>query len=75
MQGSIRAERNVRLPGREGSISWVDSSGKTEPLHAPPGQYYTPRFSPDDKRLGYAMGTGKGEDIWVNLIVAPKEKD
>jgi serine/threonine-protein kinase len=47
------------------SISWVDSSGKTQPLHAPPGQYLTPRFSPDGKRLAFAMGSGKGADIWV----------
>jgi len=47
------------------SISWVDSSGKTQPLHAPPGRYLTPRFSPDGKRLAFAMDTGKGSDIWV----------
>jgi serine/threonine-protein kinase len=47
------------------SISWVDSSGKTQPLHAPPGQYRFPRFSPDGKRLAFAMDNGKGADIWV----------
>ncbi len=46
-------------------ISWVDGSGKTLPLHAPPGRYYTPRFSPDGKRLAFAMGSNKGSDIWV----------
>jgi len=46
-------------------ISWVDSSGKTQPLHAPPGQYATPRFSPDGKRLAFSMNTVKGADIWV----------
>ena len=46
-------------------ISWVDSSGKTLPLHAPPGPYNTPRFSPDGKRLAFAMGNSKGSDIWV----------
>ena len=48
------------------SISWVDSVGKTtQPLHAPPGRYDTPRFSPDGKRLAFSMGSGKGSDIWV----------
>ena len=53
--------------GQQGvwSISWVDSSGKTEPLHAPPGRYYTPRFSPDGKRLAFSIGSGQGDDIWV----------
>lgn len=54
-------------------ISWVDRSSKTpsatpsppQPLHAPPGIYYTPRFSPDGKRLAFAIGNGPGDDIWV----------
>jgi serine/threonine-protein kinase len=47
-------------------ISWVDSAGKaTQPLHAPLGQYYGPRFSPDGKRLAFSMASGNGSDIWV----------
>ena len=46
-------------------ISWVDSSGKTQPLHAPLGTYYSLRFSPDGKRLAFSMNSGKGQDIWV----------
>ncbi len=59
----------VYLPGKgtQGgwSISWVDRSGKTEPLHAPLGSYVTPRFSPDGKRLAFSSGNGQGDDIWV----------
>jgi serine/threonine-protein kinase len=47
------------------SISWVDSSGKTQPLHAPPGHYRAPRFSPDGKRLAFAITGSQREDIWV----------
>jgi hypothetical protein len=47
------------------SISWLDSSGKTEPLHTPPGVYYTPRFSPDGKRLAFSISSGQSSDIWV----------
>jgi Tol biopolymer transport system component/predicted Ser/Thr protein kinase len=46
-------------------ISWLDSAGKSQPLHAPPGVYTTPRFSPDGKRLAFAISTGQGFDIWV----------
>ena len=47
-------------------ISWVDSAGKTaQPLHAAPGRYLTPRFSPGGKRLAFAMVGGKGQEIWV----------
>ena len=43
------------------AISWVDRSGKTQPLQAVPGAYLTPRFSPDGKRLAFSSG----DDIWV----------
>jgi Tol biopolymer transport system component/predicted Ser/Thr protein kinase len=48
------------------SISWVDSAGKKQPLHAPIGRYFTPRFSPDGKRLAFAIDVGgQTSDIWV----------
>src|SRR6202040_1706952 len=46
-------------------ISWLDSAGKSKPLHAQPGDYRVPRFSPDGKRLAYSMGNREGLDIWV----------
>jgi serine/threonine-protein kinase len=47
-------------------ILWADASGRKEPLHALPGAYYTPRFSPDGKRLAFAIGAGsRGYDLWV----------
>jgi eukaryotic-like serine/threonine-protein kinase len=51
--------------GQGSPISWLDSAGKTQPLHAPPGVYRTPRFSPDGKRLAFAVASGTGVDIWV----------
>jgi serine/threonine-protein kinase len=48
------------------SIFWLDSSGKTQPLHAAPGYYATLRFSPDGKRLAFASGDVLGgQDIWA----------
>jgi Tol biopolymer transport system component/predicted Ser/Thr protein kinase len=47
------------------SISWVDSSGNTQPLQALPGRYSAPRFSPDGKRLAFMIASSKGADIWV----------
>ena len=49
----------------ETSISWVGSLGKTQPLHAPPGVYRFPRFSPDGKRLAFSMRSANGADVWV----------
>jgi Tol biopolymer transport system component len=51
--------------GQGSQISWLDSAGKTQPLHAPPGVYTTPRFSPDGKRLAFSLSSGTGVDIWL----------
>jgi len=52
------------------SISWVTKDGKgAQELHAPPGRYLTPRFSPDGKRLAFTMLAAKGQDIWVKDLM------
>jgi serine/threonine-protein kinase len=53
--------------GRSGgwTISWLDSSGKRQPLQPSPALYYSPSFSPDGKRLAFAMSNGRGSDLWV----------
>jgi serine/threonine-protein kinase len=47
------------------NIILVDPSGETRTVDATPGVYLTPRFSPDGKRLAYAMVRGTSSDIWV----------
>ncbi len=37
-------------------LVWLDADGKTEPLLATPGQYYTPRLSPDGSLLAFSDG-------------------
>jgi Tol biopolymer transport system component/predicted Ser/Thr protein kinase len=46
-------------------VAWMDSTGKTQPLLAAPGEYYMPRFSPDGKRLALAVGPFAVGDIQV----------
>jgi serine/threonine-protein kinase len=46
-------------------ITWVASDGKAQLLHAPVGIYFTPRFSPDGKRIAFSMVGSQGEDIWM----------
>jgi predicted Ser/Thr protein kinase len=59
----------VHLSGKASSqtwtVAWLDSLGKTQPLVAVPGVYWTPRFSPDGRRLALAADAGKGFDIHV----------
>ncbi len=53
-------------PARTWPILWLDNSGKTEPLVAEPGAYYTPKFSPDGTRLALTVDRGdKGREIEV----------
>jgi serine/threonine-protein kinase len=45
---------------------WRDTKGKERPLMPDPDTYRDPRFSPDGKRLAYAvMPSGVGTDLWV----------
>jgi serine/threonine-protein kinase len=46
-------------------MAWLDSSAKTQPLLSTPSFYYTPRFSPDGKRLAIAEEGTVGLDIMV----------
>jgi Tol biopolymer transport system component/predicted Ser/Thr protein kinase len=47
-------------------VAWMDSTGKMQPLLAAPGQYHTPRFSPDGQRLALSVGpSGTGGDVQV----------
>jgi serine/threonine-protein kinase len=57
-------------PGAAGllRIVWVDATGRREPIHATPGNYFTPRLSPDDKRLAFSQGTSSGFQIWVKDV-------
>jgi serine/threonine-protein kinase len=51
---------------RPQSIFWLDSQGVIQPLHSVPGLYLNPRFSPDGRRLAFAMGKKLLEvDLWV----------
>jgi Tol biopolymer transport system component/DNA-binding winged helix-turn-helix (wHTH) protein len=47
------------------NISWLYSSGKTEPVTPKPGNYLTPRLSPDGKRLAVALFQEGKQNIWV----------
>jgi serine/threonine protein kinase/Tol biopolymer transport system component len=45
------------------SIFWLNSTGKTQPLHPAAGFYSSPRFSPDGKHLAFV--TRDPWNIWV----------
>jgi serine/threonine-protein kinase len=70
--GQLDVSRNgtmVYLSGKSSTttwpVVWLDGSGKTQPLMARPGRYFTPRFSPDGNWLALSVNSGKGRDIYV----------
>src|SRR6202022_1537353 len=47
-------------------IYWLESAGEPRPFHLVPDFYYSPCFSPDGKRLAFAIASSQGNmDIWV----------
>ena len=58
--------RSGKGPARKWPLLWLDRSGKTEPLLAEPGAYYTIRLSPDGTRLAMTVDLGdRGREIAV----------
>jgi serine/threonine-protein kinase len=49
-------------------ILWLDSTGKTQPFQSRADVYFTPRFSPDGKRLAFVTATAHGSDISVREL-------
>ena len=48
------------------TVGWLGGDGKIAPLLAKPAMYYSPRLSPDGRRLAVAVDAGKGMDIVVH---------
>jgi len=57
--------RSGKAVARTWPVFWLDGSGKTQPLLAKPGTYYTPRISPDGQRLAITLESGKDMAIWI----------
>ena len=47
------------------TVQWIDAMGNRSPLMAKAGVYFTPRISPDAKRMVLAVEEGGGADVWV----------
>jgi serine/threonine-protein kinase len=47
------------------TVQWLDPAGRAQPLLGKPGPYYTPRLSPDGRRLALTVREGSSVDIWI----------
>ncbi len=48
------------------TIAWLDSAGTVSPFLSRSVMYYSPRFSPDGRRLAIGVDSGKGMDLFVH---------
>jgi eukaryotic-like serine/threonine-protein kinase len=46
-------------------LTWVDQSGKREPLALPPNEYSAVRISPDGGRVALLVGPNWNGDVWT----------
>jgi eukaryotic-like serine/threonine-protein kinase len=47
-------------------LRWRDRTGKLLGSLGAPGEYYTPRISPDGRRVAFTRRDGNNSDIWVS---------
>jgi len=54
-------------PARQQALVWVDRKGAEQPLPAAPGPYFSPRLSPDGRRVAVTVrrGASRATDLWV----------
>ena len=57
--------RTGKVSTQSWPVSWLDNSGKTQPLIATPGIYVAPRFSPDGQRLALMHIAGGDRHVVV----------
>jgi serine/threonine-protein kinase len=59
------AYRTGKVSVQTWPVSWLDNSGKTQPLIATPGFYSVPRISPDGQRLALLKIAGNDRVIFI----------
>src|SRR5437763_1356591 len=66
---SVNASGMLVYPPRTNALEdlrWRDRAGKLLGVLGQPGEYYTPRISPDGERVAFTRRDGNNSDIWVS---------
>jgi Tol biopolymer transport system component len=65
---SANARGMLVYPRRESALTelvWRDRTGKVLGTPGDPGEYYTPRISPDGQRIAFTRRDNQNSDIWT----------
>ena len=64
-EGSLAYGTGAPLPNQQGTLVWVDRTGREEPVDAPARAWWLPHISPDGKRLGLHDHDPGNMDAWI----------
>jgi serine/threonine protein kinase/Tol biopolymer transport system component len=64
--GTVVYRRNASRDSGMSTLSWIDDTGKQQPLSNRAARYAsTPRLSPDGKKFAVTLRDGASQDVWV----------
>ncbi len=61
------------VAGQLRSFVWVDRQGREEAVDLPPGEYFSPRLSPDGTEVLFVAGEGEDADIYLHDLVRGRQ--
>jgi serine/threonine protein kinase len=63
--GSLAYATGSPLPNQQGTLVWVDRTGREEQVRVPARAWWWPQISPDGKRLGFHDHDSGNMDAWI----------
>jgi serine/threonine protein kinase len=64
-EGSLAYGTGAPLANQQGTLVWVDRTGREEPVDVPPRAWWWPHISPDGRRIGLHDHDSGNMDAWM----------
>ena len=64
-EGSLAYGTGAPLPNQQGTVVWVDRTGREERVDVPARAWWWPQISPDGKRIGFHDHDSGNMDAWI----------